>query len=310
MARRIWFNPSAALDVSEELAREGADLLIGDCMLWGALSAGAAAGVPTVALFHAALTPFRRGPFSDLLATFVPALNEMRGRLGLRAVARSSDVHDACALSLVASPREFEPPGRFPDNVRFMGPLLDGPSLSRSVDAIAPATAAPLVVVSFSTGDMGQRDVLQRVVDALATIETRVVVTTGPAVDPGLIRRSANVEVVRFVPHDRLLPRASLVVTHAGLGTVMTALAHGRRLLCMPLGRDQMFNAARVEALGAGRTIAADSGPSVIEKTVRTLLADTATQDSAGRAATVIAGYRSGAAAVAELEGVAQPAQV
>ena len=311
MARRLWFNPAVAADVAEELAREDADVLIGDCMLWGALSAGAAAGVTTAALFHGAITPFRRGPFADLLATQVPSLNEMRGALGLRAVERASDVHDACELSLVAAPREFEPAWSFPANVRFMGPLLDAPPPSTHVDAIKTASgAAPLVAVSFSTGDQGHRAVLQRVVDALALVEARVVVTTGPAVDPSTIRGGDNTEIVRFVPHGRLLPHASLVVTHAGLGTVMTALAHGRPLLCIPLGRDQMFNAARVDALGAGRTLPAVSDVGTIASMAQALLADVAVRDAAARAAGVIAGYHGGGAAIAELEGVAERAQV
>ena len=59
----------------------------------------------------------------------------------------------------------------------------------------------------------------------------------------------------RFVPHGEVLPHASLVVTHAGMGTVMSALSHGVPLLCLPLGRDQFFNAAMVERLGAGRAL-------------------------------------------------------
>jgi UDP:flavonoid glycosyltransferase YjiC (YdhE family) len=100
----------------------------------------------------------------------------------------------------------------------------------------------------------------------------------------------------------RLLPRASLVVTHAGLGTVMAALAHGVPLLCMPLGRDQFFNASRVEAIGAGRAIGADAGVEAIAAAVRALLHDEAAQAAARRFATVIAGYGGAAAAVEQLE--------
>jgi hypothetical protein len=35
--------------------------------------------------------------------------------------------------------------------------------------------------------------------------------------------------------------------------TTMAALGHGVPLLCTPIGRDQFFNAERVQALGAGR---------------------------------------------------------
>ena len=49
--------------------------------------------------------------------------------------------------------------------------------------------------------------------------DARVVVTTGPHVDPASLRAPAGVEVHRFVPHDELMPRASVVVGHGGHGT-------------------------------------------------------------------------------------------
>ena len=145
-------------------------------------------------------------------------------------------------------------------------------------------------------------------IDALASVPARAVVTTGPAIDPDSLQPAANVEVVRFVPHARLLPRASLVVTHAGLGTVMAALAHGVPLLCMPLGRDQFFNASWVEAIGAGRAIRADAAAEAIAAAVRALLADEAARAAAVRFATVIAGYGGAAAAVEQLEALARAA--
>jgi hypothetical protein len=52
MARHLWFSSAVADDVRGQLAREAPDVLVGDCMLPGALSAGQPAGVPAVARFH------------------------------------------------------------------------------------------------------------------------------------------------------------------------------------------------------------------------------------------------------------------
>jgi UDP:flavonoid glycosyltransferase YjiC (YdhE family) len=81
----------------------------------------------------------------------------------------------------------------------------------------------------------------------------------------------------------------------------MTALAHGVPLLCVPLGRDQFFNAARVEALGAGRTIGADADADTIGQAIRTLLRDETARAAAMRMADAIAGYRNGESAIDEL---------
>jgi MGT family glycosyltransferase len=313
LAREIWLSGEVARDVRDAIAREPADLLIGDCMLWTALCAGEAAGLPTVALFHGAYALFRGGPFVEALSRSLPALNAVRQHLGLRAITRLSDVHDACALSVVATPVEFEPDMPRPANVRFTGPLLDGPAITLRTDDVAitrDPDVRPLVVVSFSTSYQHQIPALQRILSALASLPVRVIATVGPAIDPSIMPAAANIEVVRYVPHDRLLPHASLVVTHAGLGTVMTTLAHGVPMLCLPLGRDQFFNAARVAALGVGRVLDANADERAIATAIQTMLADDQMRQAARRWPRTIAAYRQGTDAIAEIEAVAVGARV
>ena len=306
MADQLWFSANVARDVLDELDREPADVLLVDAMLIGGLCAGEAANVPTVALFHAAFSLFRAGPLVEMLAPALPAVAAIRAELGLPPVDAISDVHDRCALNLVAAPREFEPDMPFPANVTFVGPVLDGPALVQHSDAVDIDDGRdPMVLVSFSTSDQAQVQILQRCIDALAALPARVVVTTGPSIDPAVLAPAANTRVTRFVPHGDVLPHASLVVTHAGMGTVMSALTHGVPMLCLPLGRDQFFNAAMVERLGAGRVVAADAGVPTLAAAARDLLADDETRAGAKRMATVIAGYAGAATAVAELERVA-----
>ena len=281
MAEQLWFSPNVARDVRDELEREPADVLLIDAMLIGGLCAGEASGVPTVALFHAAFSLFRGGPLVEMLSPALPAVGAIRAELGLPPVDAISDVHDRCTLNLVAAPREFEPDMPFPSNVTFVGPVLDGPSLlPQAGDEPLDVDDGrdPLILVSFSTSDQAQLPVLQRCVDALAELPARVVVTTGPAIDPSALAAAANTDVTRFVPHGNVLPHASLVVTHAGLGTVMSALSHGVPLVCLPLGRDQFFNAAMVERVGAGRSLPGDADVNTIADTVRELLDDDGTR--------------------------------
>ena len=306
MSEQLWFSASVAHDVRDELAREPADVLLVDSMLIGGLCAGEAAGVPTVALFHAAFSLFRAGPLVEMLAPALPAVAAIRAELGLPAVEAISDVHDRCTLNLVAAPREFEPDMPFPPNVTFVGPVLDGPALMQQADDVdLDDGREPLVLVSFSTSDQEQVPVLQRCIDALATLPARVVVTTGPSIDPAVLAPAANTRVARFVPHGDVLPHASLVVTHAGMGTVMSALSHGVPLMCLPLGRDQFFNAAMVERLGAGRALPGDADVRTLSEGLRELLGDDATRAGAKAMAIVIAGYGGASDAVGEIERVA-----
>src|SRR6266545_2165701 len=73
-------------------------------------------------------------------------------------------------------------------------------------------------------------------------------------------------------PHNQLLPDAAAVVTHAGHGTVIRSLAAGAPLLCMPMGRDQNDNAARVVARGAGLRLSPKSSIKSIRNGVLEIL--------------------------------------
>lgn len=61
-----------------------------------------------------------------------------------------------------------------------------------------------------------------------------------------------------YAPFSRLFPRAAAIVHQGGIGTTGQALRSGKPMLIMPCGTDQPDNAARVERIGAGRTISRD----------------------------------------------------
>jgi len=173
---------------------------------------------------------------------------------------------------------------------------LSFPELSR------PA-AVPLVVVGLSTTHQAHDSLLERIVAALATLPVRALVTTGSATLGST--PAANVHVARFVPHARVLPQAAAVVTHAGLGTVHAALAHGLPLVCLPIGRDQPDNAARVEWHGAGLRLSPKSSPAVIRAAVERVLRDPAFAASARRLASAFVDERPAERAPSALEAVA-----
>lgn len=57
--------------------------------------------------------------------------------------------------------------------------------------------------------------------------------TTGRAVEPREIHAPPNVSVLRAAPHRQILQEAAAVVTHAGHGNVMKALAAGVPMVCI-----------------------------------------------------------------------------
>jgi MGT family glycosyltransferase len=148
--------------------------------------------------------------------------------------------------------------------------MLDDPSWVEPW--LPPPGDEPLVLVALSTTYQDQQRALQRVADALGALPLRGVVTTGPALDPQALSASANVQVVSSAPHAAILPHAAAVVTHAGHGTVMKALAADVPMLCMPMGRDQNDNAARVVAHGCGLRLRPTAGTAAITRAIRRLI--------------------------------------
>jgi UDP:flavonoid glycosyltransferase YjiC (YdhE family) len=110
------------------------------------------------------------------------------------------------------------------------------------------------------------------VAHALGTMPVRGVITTGRAVDSVDVPAPGNVRVLRAAPHAQILAEAAVVVTHAGHGTVIKALAAGVPLVCLPQGRDQRDNAARVQRLGAGIRLGKRATPAAIAGAVGKVL--------------------------------------
>jgi UDP:flavonoid glycosyltransferase YjiC (YdhE family) len=270
----LCFSSTISDDLAKELDREPADAVLVDCMLFTAIDAALASGRPTAALFHTAYTIFRGGPLVEMFAPGTAIANVQRAKLGLPAVERLGDVHDPCACAIVALPKEFEPDAPDAANVVRVGPVLDAPPLCCEVDKIdVRAGSTPLVLVSLSTSDQGQADLLQRCVDAVAQLPVRAVVTTGPSIDPASVNAGVNTQVVRYVP-----------------------------LLCTPMGRDQFFNAEQVQNLGAGRMVMPDSSSDAIAQAATDILGDHRFAMGAKQMAAAIGRYGGAAAAAAALE--------
>jgi UDP:flavonoid glycosyltransferase YjiC (YdhE family) len=303
LIEELCFSTTIAWDLARELDQEPADAVLVDCMLFTAIDVALASGTPTGALFHTPYTIFRGGPLVEMFAPGIAIANAHRAKLGLPEIDRLGDIHDACHYAIVAAPKEFEPEAPDAPNVLRIGPVLDAPPLSREIQEVDLRDGrTPLVLVSLSTSEQGQADLLQRCVDAVAQLPVRAIVTTGASIDPASVKAGDNTHVARYIRHADILTSASLVITHAGLGTTMAALGRGVPLLCTPMGRDQFFNAEQVQALGAGRMLMPDSSSEAIAQAAMHILGDDRFTAGAKRMAVAIGGYGGAAAAAAALE--------
>jgi MGT family glycosyltransferase len=322
-----------ARDCGEALEEWPAEVMAFDWMLPGAALAAEAAGLPAIALVHcpfpiptlgapplgSGLRPMR-GPLGGardrvllalvgrFFAAGLPALNRARAEHGLDPLTDWYDqLRTVEEIAVMSAPElDFSSRGQLAENVRYVGPAFE-PFDQPWRSPWPQDNEDPLVVISFSTSYMNQRAAVQRVLDAVAGLSVRALLTTGPALDRGSLQIPANTHAASFVAHRSVFPHASLVITHAGWQTVNAALADGVPIVCIPGGRDQHDNALRVLDVGAGVPTRKHASPARLARVITRALHDPELKRGAQRMAEAL-GRSDGAVTVAErLERLAAP---
>jgi MGT family glycosyltransferase len=306
--------PGYAADVVDAVRERAADAVLCEAAVPGILIGAQATGRPTAALMpNIYLRPTRglplmgtgwrpaAGPLGRardalslgltrrLTATCVPGLNATLAAHRLPPVDDMFALLDRCEEVLVLTSPSFDfPIPHPPPNVRYVGPQLDDPEWTSGA-TWRPEGDGPLVLVAASSTFQRQTGLLRRAAAALGRLPVRGVLTTGRAIDPADVPAPANVRVVRAAPHRAVLAEAAAVVTHAGHGSVLKALAAGVPLVCLPMGRDQKDNAVRVLRLGAGVREDQEASPERIAAAVRRVLEEPAHATAARRFADTLA---------------------
>jgi len=234
-------------DIRRVAAADPPDLIVYDCMMTAADAAVRELDVRSVALVHVLYQPFVHEWGNDVLKTDVLTML------------------DRADLVLATSPPGFDFPAPIPANTHYVGaitaPLSAGATALDGLDLRQLREPGdPWVLISLGTTLQRQHVAVPVILEALAELPVRVLLTTadlpllnGLALPKNALRRG-------FAPHEQLLPYVELVVCHGGLSTVSTALAFGVPMVCLPQGREQPLNANRLTQVGAGITLGASAG--------------------------------------------------
>ncbi len=165
----------------------------------------------------------------------------------------------------------------------------------------------PTVYVTLGTVFNRVKTPFDLVLTALRDESLNVVVTVGSNQDVAAFgAQPDHVRLRQYLPQSAVFPHVDVVVCHAGYNTTVGALAHGIPILAMPLGADNFYNAARIEACGAG--IALDprmATPARAKAAILDLVNDSAYRQNARRMQSEIAAMPSPDAAVSLLERLA-----
>ncbi len=180
------------------------------------------------------------------------AVNECRATWGLGVWIPEEGLSKLAQITQLPRALEFDI-DPLPPNLYYTGPFVD-PAQRMPVDfPWDQLDGRPLIFASLGTLQNQSREKFAIIADACAPLDVQLVLSLGGGLDrEQLGTLSGDPIVVNYAPQLDLIKRASAVITHAGLNTVLESLSEGVPLVCIPLGNDQPGVAARVKAHGAG----------------------------------------------------------
>ena len=150
---------------------------------------------------------------------------------------------------LTQTPKEFDfESSHWPSQLHHTGPFHDG---AGRIDVKFPwerLTGEPLIYASMGTLQNRVANVFHTIASATSKLkDVQLVLSLGDHVDPKEIGPlPTNAITVKYGPQLELLKRASVCITHAGLNTVLEALAQGVPQVAIPVTNDQPGVAARI----------------------------------------------------------------
>jgi hypothetical protein len=266
------------------------DLVVVDFMMAEVLAVASTLGPRTAALVHTLWQPVADRVWDSIVTfTSLERVNEIRAGRGLGPVDHAVELLHDLDVVLVSVPEPLDWPveTEWP-NALYLGPTLEPAGPDEGWEP--PGGEGPLVAVNLGTTPMGEERALAQVHSAASRIpDVRFIVTVGDHLDPAGFNHAPNTVLSGYVRHAALLPHASVVVSHAGLGTTIAAASHGLPMVCLPLGRDQFNNARRVEELGFGVAIDSGTPPREIAEVIGRTLDDVALRAAAQHLAAEIA---------------------
>jgi len=295
--------PAKLPELERIMAEWQPDLVVHECTDLAAPIAAAAAGVPAVTQGWG-LVP------DPGLTTPSPAdLIHLWHSRGLE-----PDTHAGIfgAIHLHPMPPSLQPDAAVPAGrlqpMRLDMPAALGAVLPHWAERLRP-DARPVVYVSLGTHPFfNQPEFFRTILAGLAPFGWEVVATLGEHTDPiSLGPQPVNVHLERWLPLPLLLPRCSVVVCHAGSGTLLASLAAGLPMLLLPRGADQFGNAAASARAGVARVVPPEAlSPGAIADHVAHLLTTATYRQAAARLRTEINAMPDPGAVVPLLEELAR----
>jgi len=303
----IVCGPIIAEALGPAAASAASDVLVIDCLLYGALSAAELLDLPVAMIVHfLAYESLHDDPeFWD--EDQVAAVNPTRAKLGLPPLPASGGALQLWSTPEVAFslPPEEWTTTPLPDNVVIVGPIANEPARDGIWDfPWATDDPRPMIVISLSSTYMHQESALERLAQAADPQDANVVLSLAGALPASAIQLPDGIVVRDWINFETVLPHAALFATHGGQASVSEGLVHGVPMLILPLGRDQSRVGKHLAEYGAGILLDEDASTAAIRETMETILADPGFRSRSDQLGASIRSFGNGRRAIDILEGL------
>ncbi|MGK7948485.1 MAG: glycosyltransferase [Xenococcaceae cyanobacterium] len=209
---------------------------------------------------------------------------------------RNRGTADSKLAQICQLPKEFDfPRVNLPPYFHYTGSLQNPSGIeSISFPVSFPwekLNDKPLIYASLGTLQNKVSEVFQCIAEATTILDVQLVISLGnPNNQPADYNLPDNVIVVSFAPHQKLIERASLVITHAGMNTTLGALSSGVPIVAIPITNEQPGIAARIARTGAGKVLPLkDLKASRLQTVIKQVLTENSYQENAQRLQKAIA---------------------
>jgi UDP:flavonoid glycosyltransferase YjiC (YdhE family) len=230
-------------------------------------------------------------PWAIVNSTFYVGPNPPRpmerdfGPRAIPLIGRYASLLGSASLVLHATDRLFDLDfDGLPSHHHYVGPLgiWEPPS---DPPPYLDEPGDPWVLVTISSQLQDDLPIAEVALAALAGRPVRALLTLGPDHEPGELEAiPSNAVVAQTISHSAVLERGALLVSHAGHGSVMKALWHGRPMVLVPWGRDQPGVAARAAALGVAEVVPRENASEeTLSAAIDRVLNDADMKEAAGR---------------------------
>ncbi len=211
-------------------------------------------------------------------------VNRQRQAWGLKPIRHSEEALSRLGqITQLPEALEFDVAGEKPPGLHYTGPFVHAEQRPAVEFPWERLDGRPLIYASMGTLQNGAQGIFRTIAEACAGLDAQLLISLGGGIDSARLEKLAGDPlVVNYAPQLEILKRAALVITHAGLNTVLESLSEGVPLVAVPLAHDQPGVAARVKARGAGVVVSRQRlSAARLRKAVLTALQDPAYREAA-----------------------------